>query len=74
MRGQLCINIFASYSYSANHMSFLYKKANEYIGKKNWSGVLKFLQSSGVTKKSSQPTALIEWEEMAFAELNLKLY
>ena len=25
MRGQLCINIFVSYNYLANHMSFLYK-------------------------------------------------
>ena len=25
-------------------------------------------------KKNSQPTAFIEWEEMEFTELNLKLY
>ena len=25
MRGQLCINIFVSYNYLANHISFLYR-------------------------------------------------
>ena len=43
--------------------------------KQIWSGVLTFLQSSGVAKeKVFQPTALIEWKEMAFTELNLMLY